>query len=133
MSYIVATGEPATPSPGRICADSGLAEDIVQEVFLTLWREPYRFDPSPGGFTTWLLTLIHHRSVDVVRRESAHRRRTVAVPEAGEGWSLTPMSGADHAAMARVAADHIRDALHELPLEQRQALTPCLLRRAHSA
>ena len=106
----------------RICADDGFAEDVVQEVFLTLWREPRRFDPSRGGFATWLLTLIHHKSVDAVRRESAVRRRTVPAPEVGEDWSPTPVPGADHAAMARVAAGQVRDALHELPPEQRQAL-----------
>jgi RNA polymerase sigma-70 factor, ECF subfamily len=57
----------------RICADEGLAQDVVQEVFLTLWRDPSRFDPSRGGFATWLLTLIHHRAVDAVRRENTTR------------------------------------------------------------
>ena len=106
----------------RICADDGLAEDVVQEVFLTLWREPNRFDPSRGAFATWLLTLIHHKSVDAVRRESAVRRRTVSASEAGEDWSPAPEPGADHAVMARLAAGKVRDALHELPPEQRQAL-----------
>ena len=106
----------------RICADDGLAEDVVQEVFLTLWREPRRFDPSRGGFATWLLTLMHHKAVDAVRRESAVRRRTVPAAEAGEDWSPTPVPGADHAALARVAADQVRDALDELPPEQRHAL-----------
>ena len=106
----------------RICADDGLAEDVVQEVFLTLWRNPQRFDVTRGAFATWLLTLIHHKSVDAVRRESAIRRRTVPAPEAGEDWSPTPVPGADQAAMARIAAGHVREALHRLPAEQRQAL-----------
>ena len=106
----------------RICADEGLAEDVVQEVFLTLWRDPGRYDPSRGGFATWLLTLIHHKSVDAVRRESTLRRRMVAAPEAGEDWSPTPVPGADQAALARVAAGQVRTALHRLPLEQRQVL-----------
>lgn len=106
----------------RICADEGLAEDVVQEVFLTLWRDPTRFDPSRGGFATWLLTLIHHKAVDAVRRESTIRRRMVTAPEAGEDWSPTPVPGADQAAMTRVAASQVRAALHRLPLEQRQVL-----------
>ena len=77
----------------RICADEGLAENVVQEVFLTL------YDPARGGFTTWLLTATHHRAVDAVPRQSAIRRRVVAVPEAGEDWSPTPVPGADQAAM----------------------------------
>ncbi|MDQ4031429.1 MAG: sigma-70 family RNA polymerase sigma factor, partial [Actinomycetota bacterium] len=76
-------GRPCYSLARRICADEGLAEDVVQEVFLTLWREPTRFDPSRGDFATWLLTLIHHRAVDTVRKETTIRRRVVSVPEAG--------------------------------------------------
>ena len=115
-------GRPCYSLARRICADEGLAEDVVQEVFLTLWRDPSRFDPSRGGFATWLLTLIHHKAVDAVRRESTIRRRLVAAPEAGEDWSPTPVPGADQAAMARVAAGQVRAALHRLPVEQRQVL-----------
>jgi RNA polymerase sigma factor (sigma-70 family) len=84
-------GRPCYSLARRICADEGLAEDVVQEVFLTLWRDPTRFDPARGGFATWLLTLIHHKAVDAVRRESTIRRRIVAAPEAGEDWSPTPI------------------------------------------
>ncbi|MGH3717588.1 MAG: RNA polymerase sigma factor [Pseudonocardiaceae bacterium] len=115
-------GRPCYSLARRICADEGLAEDVVQEVFLTLWRDPTRFDPSRGSFATWLLTLIHHKAVDAVRRESTIRRRMVAAPEAGEDWSPTPVPGADQAAMARVAAGQVRAALHRLPVEQRQVL-----------
>lgn len=115
-------GRPCYSLARRICADEGLAEDVVQEVFLTLWRDPTRFDPSRGSFATWLLTLIHHKAVDAVRRESTIRRRMVAAPEAGEDWSPLPVPGADQAAMARVAAGQVHAALHRLPLEQRQVL-----------
>jgi RNA polymerase sigma factor (sigma-70 family) len=106
----------------RICADEKLAEDVVQEVFLTLWRDPTRYDPARGGFATWLLTVTHHRAVDAVRKESTIRRRLVAAPEAGEDWSPTPVPGADQAALARVAAGQVRAALHRLPVAQRQVL-----------
>jgi RNA polymerase sigma factor (sigma-70 family) len=106
----------------RICADEGLAEDVVQEVFLTLWRDPSRFDPSRGGLPTWLLTLIHHKAVDAVRRESTIHRRIMAAPEAGEDWSPTPVPGADQTAIARIVAGQVHAALHRLPIEQRQTL-----------
>jgi RNA polymerase sigma-70 factor (ECF subfamily) len=115
-------GRPCYSLARRICADEGLAEEVVQEVFLTLWRDPRRFDPARGSFATWLLTLIHHKAVDAVRRESTVRKRVVPAPEAGEDWSPTPVPGADQAAMARVAAGQVREALHQLPVEQRQVL-----------
>jgi RNA polymerase sigma factor (sigma-70 family) len=113
---------PAYSLARRICADDGLAEDVVQEVFLALWRAPGRFDPERGSFGTWLLTLVHHKSVDAVRRESAVRRRTVPAAEDGEDWSAPPGPGADQAALGAVVAGQVRDALHRLPAEQRQAL-----------
>ena len=106
----------------RICVDAGLAEDVVQEVFLAVWSAPQRYDGARGAFVTWLLTLVHHKSVDAVRRESTIRRRTV--PEAGDGddWSPPPDPGADHAALGAVAAAQVRAALGTLPSEQRVTL-----------
>lgn len=115
-------GRPAYSLARRICVDDALAEDVVQEVFLALWRDPTRFDPSRGAFGTWLLTLVHHKSVDAVRRESAVRRRTVQAGEEGAEWSAPPGPGADQAAVGAVVAGQVRDALGDLPDEQRVAL-----------
>ena len=108
-------GRPAYSLARRICADDGIAEDVVQEVFLAFWREPRRFDPERGSFGTWLLTLVHHKSVDAVRRESAIRRRTVPAAEDGEEWSAPPGPGADQAALGAVVAGQVRDALGSCP------------------
>ncbi len=115
-------GRPAYSLARRICADDGIAEDVVQEVFLAFWRDPSRFDATRGTFGTWLLTLVHHKSVDAVRRESAIRRRTVPAAEDGDEWSAPPGPGADQAALGNVVAGQVRDALGGLPVEQRQAL-----------
>jgi DNA-directed RNA polymerase specialized sigma24 family protein len=104
----------------------------VQEVFLTLWRDPTRFDPARGGFATWLLTVTHHRAVDAVRKESVIRRRVVVVPEAGEDWSPTPVPGADQAAMARVAAGPGPRGAASLTRRAAAGTRPGLFRWAHS-
>jgi len=114
--------KPAFSLARRVCADEGLAEDVVQEVFIAFWREPGRFDPARGAFSSWLLTLVHHKAVDAVRRESAIRRRTVPAAEDGEEWSVAPGPGADQAALGAVVAGQVRDALGRLPNEQREAI-----------
>ncbi|MDL5154551.1 RNA polymerase sigma factor [Actinomycetospora termitidis] len=107
----------------RICADETLAEDVVQEVFLVLWRDPERFDRTRGTVISWLLTLVHHKSVDAVRREATRRRHHVATeePEVTSGPEGAVPS-ADRAALGSVIAEHVRAALRHLPSEQRQAL-----------
>ena len=106
----------------RVCVDEGLAEEVVQEVFLAFWREPRRYDPQRGSFCTWILAVVHHKSVDVVRREAAIRRRTVPTAEEGKERPADTGPGADHGALRAVEAGHVRDALSELA-GQRQALT----------
>src|SRR6184192_308991 len=66
----------------RILRDEALAEDAVQEGFLAVWRTAARFVPERGKASTWILTLVHRRAVDVVRREQ--RRRADALDEAVE-------------------------------------------------
>ena len=53
----------------RVLRDPGLAEDMVQETFLTVWRQADRFDSSRGKVSTWVLTITHRRAVDRVRKE----------------------------------------------------------------
>jgi len=77
----------------RICRDHSLAEDVVQEVFLTLWHQFSRYNPARGTFASWLLTMVHHRAVDAMRREHAACRRTVLISvDSEDGW-VPPVPG----------------------------------------
>src|SRR5260370_34510843 len=57
----------------RVLRDEALAEDAVQEAFLAIWRGASRFIPERGKASTWILTLVHRRAVDIVRREDRRR------------------------------------------------------------
>lgn len=115
-------GRPAYSLARRICVDETLAEDVVQEVFLVVWRDPGRFDPTRGSVSTWLLTLVHHRSVDAVRREVTRRKRSVPGGGEGEEWNVPTGPGADEAAIGGIMAGKVREALAKLPTDQREAL-----------
>src|SRR5690349_23267626 len=59
----------------RVIGDRRAAEDVTQEVFLSLWERPDAFDPGRGRLRTFVGTLAHRRAIDLVRREEARRRR----------------------------------------------------------
>lgn len=105
----------------RILNDDVLAQDVVQEVFLTVWRDAARFDASRGGFSTWLLTMTHHKSVDSVRREENLRKRR-APAEALELTESDAPAPEDEVWTA-FRRDQVRAALTELPDPQREALS----------
>jgi RNA polymerase sigma-70 factor (ECF subfamily) len=60
----------------RVTGQPALAQEVVSDAFMALWRAPEAFDPARGAFRTFLLSLTHHRAVDTVRREERLRRRT---------------------------------------------------------
>src|SRR6187399_1579477 len=62
----------------RITNDAGLAQDVVQEAMLGVWRNAARFDAGRAKGRTWILALVHHRAIDALRRR---RRASVALPE----------------------------------------------------
>ncbi len=102
----------------RVLRDAELAQDAVQEAFLAAWRTAASFDPIRGTASTWLLTLVHRRAVDVVRREQ--RRRT----EPLEDDSAAGVAGGatDEDAWIRDRRRAVQAALAQLPPDQRQAL-----------
>lgn len=72
----------------RYLGDRTLAEDLVQDVFVSVWRNAAGFDPSKAGFSTWIYRITRNRAIDLMRRRA--RARTVAsnhdvFPDPGEG------------------------------------------------
>jgi RNA polymerase sigma-70 factor (ECF subfamily) len=70
----------------RLTGDRGVAEDVVQEVFLTLWNRADRFDPSRGSLAAWLGTIARHRAVDRLRA-AGRRPQLVALGRTGDEGS----------------------------------------------
>jgi RNA polymerase sigma-70 factor (ECF subfamily) len=102
----------------RVTASPAVAEDVVQDVFASLWERPGAFDASRGSLRSWLGVLTHRRSVDRVRRETAARRREMA--EASR-QPVAPAEPSD-AATSLLVAERVRAAVRGLPDEQRQAV-----------
>jgi RNA polymerase sigma factor (sigma-70 family) len=99
----------------RITRDRGLAEDAVQDAFLSVWRSAGSFDSKRGAPRSWLLTLAHHRAVDVVQR-------TVRAREQPSDQPSEPASSAAAAAELKGERRRVCAALAGLPFDQRQAL-----------
>jgi RNA polymerase sigma-70 factor (ECF subfamily) len=98
--------------------DVAAAEEVVQEVFLRLWNAPDRFDPGRGSLRSFLLAHTHGRSVDVLRADSARRRREErdARATAEAGYDL------EHEVADMATASHVRAALGDLPEGERRAI-----------
>ncbi|HEU0101122.1 MAG TPA: sigma-70 family RNA polymerase sigma factor [Mycobacteriales bacterium] len=105
----------------RILADDQFAQDCVQEVFLTVWRDASRFDAARGGFSTWLLSMTHHKAVDAVRREENLRKRRTGADALEHRESDAPP--VEDAVWSGMRGDRVRAALLTLPEPQREALT----------
>ena len=103
----------------RITNDATLAEDVVQEAFLGVWRNATRYVQGRGSVKTWLLSIVHHRAIDAVRR----RRSTVDLPERDDApppaLRLPDVWGE---VSSNLDADEVRAALASLSDVQREAL-----------
>lgn len=102
-----------------ICRDSQRAEDAVQDGFLTIWLSRASYDPSRGCARTWLLTVIRHRSIDVMRR--GRRDDSLRGPDVELELLAAPGSVVE-GAEANDDAERVRASLRELPVLQRQAI-----------
>ena len=106
----------------RVLGQDALAQEVVHDAFMALWRAPEAFDPARGSLRTFLLSLTHHRAVDAVRREERLRARHQ------KAMNLEPKHGEDVAedvvehAWIGQRSKEVRAALNDLPADQRQVL-----------
>jgi RNA polymerase sigma factor (sigma-70 family) len=113
-------GRPAYGLALRVVRDPALAEDVVQEAFLAVWRSAPRFVAERAKASTWILTLVHRRAVDAVRREE--RRRAEPLSEETVARAGGVAQSTDEAAWLRFERERVQGALRELPDVQREAL-----------
>lgn len=106
----------------RITGQQVLAQDVVHDAYMALWRAPEAFDPARGAFRTFFLSLVHHRAVDTVRREERIRARQERASNLEPVAVEDPSEGVIDAADLADRRVEIRAALDTLPPEQRQVL-----------
>ncbi|MEO6350010.1 MAG: sigma-70 family RNA polymerase sigma factor [Candidatus Limnocylindrales bacterium] len=104
----------------RITNDAALAQDAVQEAFVGVWRNSSRYTPDRASVRTWILSITHHRAIDIVRR----RRLTTPLPEADEPTTAPALMSPDVWPEVQRAVDGaaVRYAMSGLPELQREAI-----------
>jgi RNA polymerase sigma-70 factor, ECF subfamily len=104
----------------RMCGKRALAEDVVQEAFLSLWRSGARYDSMRGSVRTWVLGIVHNRAIDALRRGLAHDRGRVS--DEGIEEHLEAAEHTEQEVGRRDEAREIRAALVGLPPEQSRVI-----------
>lgn len=103
----------------KICNNRALAEDVVQEAFLSIWQRAGRFDPERGSASAYLFAAVHNKAVDAVRHEESLRRREEGV---GDLPSQTRGDEVVEAAWMAVRRTEVRSAVSRLSPVQREAM-----------
>lgn len=113
---IAEVGPRALALATRVTANRQLAEEAVQEAFVDVWQKAARFDAARGGVRAWVLTLVHHKAVDAVRRE-----RAAARPDP-QGFEETAPDDPEELGIASEESVRVRKALDGLATDQRMAI-----------
>jgi RNA polymerase sigma-70 factor (ECF subfamily) len=104
----------------RMTGTRNVAEDVVQEAFLSLWRSGARYDRTRGSVRTWVLGIVHNRAIDALRRSMVHDRRRAS--DEGIEERLESRERTDVEAARRDEAREVRTALASLPPEQSRVI-----------
>jgi RNA polymerase sigma-70 factor (ECF subfamily) len=100
----------------RMVGRGNVAEDVVQEAFLSIWRSGARYERARGSVRTWVLGIVHHRAIDQLRRSSVHDKRRAS--DEGIEERLESGQRTDVEVARRDEAETIRSAMETLPPEQ---------------
>ncbi|MCA1689259.1 MAG: sigma-70 family RNA polymerase sigma factor [Actinobacteria bacterium] len=104
----------------RMTGKRGVAEDVVQEAFLSLWRSGARYDRTRGSVRTWTLGIVHNRAIDALRRGIVHDRRRASDEGIEERFEAKENTEVEVA--RRDESREIREAMSDLPREQSQVI-----------
>ena len=103
--------------------DPGAAEEVTQEVFLSVWRRAASFSKERGRLVTWILSIAHHRAVDALRSRRRRTQQDGPLDERVErSFADTLGESPDNAAVLQEEGHYVRQALRELPAEQQRVL-----------
>ncbi len=102
----------------RILGDENRAEDVCQDVFVKLWREPNRFDGTRGSLQTWLLTQAHGRAVDLIRSHTARAQREEKVSREHDPFA----PDVDAEMMSLIDVQRVASAMSQISLAEREAI-----------
>ena len=100
----------------RTTGQQSLAEEVVQDAFMTVWRMGLRYRPERGSLRSWLLSIVHNRAIDALRRVAVHDRRREFAELEDVGQEAAERT--DVEAMHRMEGQAVREALAALPPEQ---------------
>jgi RNA polymerase sigma-70 factor (ECF subfamily) len=101
----------------RVVVEPALAQDVVQDVFLAAWSNAGRYNSERAEVSTYLMSITHHKAVDVVRREESQRRRQTVAEDA-----VVDVTDPEREVWSVLERERVRAALDQLPAGQRQAL-----------
>lgn len=103
--------------------DSSIAEEITQDVYLRVWEKANTYRPDQGKVVTWLASIARYRAIDILRRQSVRPEGNRAAWAEEEAFEPPDDTNIEEQVETAQRSHHIRSAIAQLPLEQREALS----------
>ena len=104
----------------RLLVDHAQSEEVTQEIFLEIWTNATRYEPSKGGATTWILTMAHRRAVDRIRASQAGRDRDIKI---GIRDYVAEYDNVASTVEVTIEHERVKEAMSQLTELQRQAVS----------